>query len=57
LISYFDASFLRNSTKLDLKYKLQNDYGKGKDGFALEQTVKVQRGSRGVALLFLELQR
>jgi len=40
LISHFDAPFLRNSTKLDLKYKLQIDYGRGKDRFALEQTMK-----------------
>jgi len=57
LISYSDASFLRNLTKIDLKYKLQIDYGKGKDKLALEQTIKVQRLSRGVALLFLEPRR
>ena len=54
LISYFDGSFLRNSTKIDFKYKLQIVYGKSRDKFALEQTMKVQRGSRGVAFLFLE---
>jgi len=57
LISYFDAPFLRNPTKLDLKYKLQTDYGKGKDRFALEQTMKFQRGSRGAGLLLLAPRR
>jgi len=27
--------------------------GKGKDKFTLEQAMKAQRGSRGIALLFL----
>jgi hypothetical protein len=30
-----------------VKYKLQIDYGKSKDKFALEQTMKVQRGIEG----------
>jgi hypothetical protein len=37
----------------DLKYKLQIDYGKGKDKITLEKIMKAQKGSRGVALLFL----
>ena len=54
LISYFDAPFVRNWTKLELQYKLQIDCGKGKDKFVVEETVKVHCGSRGGALLFLE---
>jgi len=52
-----DGKYYAILCQIELEQKVERNSGKYKGEFALEQTVKVQRGSRSIALLFLQLWR